>query len=270
MLVEKQFDTGEVVLNYAEGPDNGPPMLLIHGFPRWWKDFQPIIPTLLEKTHVYALDLRGHGKSGRTRGHYSLNDYKRDAIKLLEKHIKEPTILFGHSMGGWISLMVAAERPEYVKAIIIGDSPLNLRDWRDVLKGPLSEWLTTNIDHSMKEYDELVKEIDEESALRLSLLDPDVFTLWIEGSEDVSAYNKFLGGYDIRGLSCTLSSTGCPVLILQGNDQTLRDEDVAFIKSVLPDVTHVYLESHGHYLGLDTGEVSELLEALMPFLESLR
>jgi hypothetical protein len=27
MLVEKSFDTGEVVLNYAEGPDNGPPIL---------------------------------------------------------------------------------------------------------------------------------------------------------------------------------------------------------------------------------------------------
>jgi len=32
MMLVKSFDTGEVVLNYAEGPDNGPPMLLIPGF----------------------------------------------------------------------------------------------------------------------------------------------------------------------------------------------------------------------------------------------
>ena len=37
MLVEKRFDTGEVVLNYAEGPDNGPPAILLHGFTSNWQ-----------------------------------------------------------------------------------------------------------------------------------------------------------------------------------------------------------------------------------------
>jgi pimeloyl-ACP methyl ester carboxylesterase len=42
MLVEKSFDTGEAVLNYAEGPDNGPPILLIHGITGNWRGFLPI------------------------------------------------------------------------------------------------------------------------------------------------------------------------------------------------------------------------------------
>ncbi len=41
MLVEKSFDTGEVVLNYAEGPDNGPPILFIHGITSNWLNFLP-------------------------------------------------------------------------------------------------------------------------------------------------------------------------------------------------------------------------------------
>jgi len=32
MIVEKKFDAGDVVLNYAEGPNNGSPLLLLHGF----------------------------------------------------------------------------------------------------------------------------------------------------------------------------------------------------------------------------------------------
>ena len=31
MLEEKNFDTGVVHLNYAEGPDSGPPLVLLHG-----------------------------------------------------------------------------------------------------------------------------------------------------------------------------------------------------------------------------------------------
>ncbi len=125
MLVEKRFDTGEVVLNYAEGPNNGPPILLIHGFPRWWNDFTPITPELSKTHHIYAIDLRGHGKSGRATS-YTLYDYKKDVTKFIEKKIKQPTILFGHSLGGWITLMIASTYSHLVKAVIIGDSPLDL------------------------------------------------------------------------------------------------------------------------------------------------
>ena len=266
MLVEKFFDTGEVVLNYAEGPDNGPPLLLIHGFPRWWKDFQPIIPELSKNYHIFALDLRGHGKSGRVKGHYTLIDYSSDITALLEKLIQQPTILFGHSLGGWVSLMVASRKPETVQALIIGDSPLNLKDFSDVLKG-YSDWWTTRREYSMKTYEELLTELDAESAERLSQVDPDVFRCWIEGCEDASAFEKLFEGYN---LSEFLPSIDCPVLLLQGNDQTLPDMDVSYAKSVLPNITHVNFKDHGHYLGLDTGDIKNLLEAVTSFLESLR
>ena len=63
MLVERRFDTGEVVLNYAKGPNNGPPILLIHGITSNWRNFLPIMPSITMRWHVYAIDLRGHGKS---------------------------------------------------------------------------------------------------------------------------------------------------------------------------------------------------------------
>ena len=262
MLREKSFDTGEVVLNYAEGPDNGPPLLLIHGFTRWWKDFQPIIPELSKNYHVFALDLRGHGKSGRVKGHYTLRDYSRDITALLENLIQRPVILFGHSLGGWISLMVASKEPE-IGALIIGDSPLNLKNFREVLKD-YSEWWTTRREYSMKTCEELLRELDAESAERLSQVDPDVFSYWIEGCEDVSAFEKLFEGYNISEL---LPRIDCPALLLQGNDQILPNKDVEYAKSVRPDIVHMYFEDKGHYLGLDTGNTVELLSAVTSFLE---
>ena len=264
MLVEKSFDTGEVVLNYAEGPNNGPPMLLIHGFQRRWKLFQPIIPELSKNYHIFAVDLRGHGKSGRVKGHYTLKDYSNDIIKLLENRIHQPTILFGHSLGGWASLMIASKKPTTVKALIIGDSPLNLRELRKILN---YDRMTARRRNSMKTYEELVKELDVDSAERLSLLDPDVFTLWLEGIEDSSAYDRLMEGFEISKL---LQGFDCPILLLQGNTQILTDGGVEYAKSIRPDIVHVNFEDKGHLLGLDTGDAGELLSAVTSFLESIK
>jgi pimeloyl-ACP methyl ester carboxylesterase len=265
MLVEKTFDTGEVVLNYAEGPNNGPPMLLIHGFQRRWKLFQPIIPELSKNYHIFAVDLRGHGKSGRVKGHYTLKEYFNDISILLENLVHQPAILFGSSLGGWISLIVASKKPTTVKALIIGDSPLDLRELRKLLKGSYDN-LVQRRKYSMKTYEELVKELDVDSAERLSLLDPDVFTLWFEG-EDSSAFDRLMEGFEISKL---LQGFDCPILLLQGNGQILTDGGVEHAKSIRPDIVHVYFEDKGHLLGLDTGDTGELLSTVTSFLESLK
>jgi pimeloyl-ACP methyl ester carboxylesterase len=60
-FTEKQFHSAEAILSYVEGPSNGAPIVLIHGVGSHWQPFQPILPILAEKHHVYALDLRWHG-----------------------------------------------------------------------------------------------------------------------------------------------------------------------------------------------------------------
>ena len=46
-------------------------------------------------------------------------------MKIIEDKIMQATLLFGHSLGGAISIMYAANHPEYTKALIIGDNPMN-------------------------------------------------------------------------------------------------------------------------------------------------
>jgi hypothetical protein len=61
MLVEKSFDTGEVVLNYAEGPNNGPPFVILLGYYHTWQLYKSMISTLKAQYHLYAVDARGTG-----------------------------------------------------------------------------------------------------------------------------------------------------------------------------------------------------------------
>ena len=122
---EYLFDTGETQINIAEGPDNGAPMILVNGFQDRWQTFQPIISDLENKCHLFAYDQRGQGRSGKKPGAYRYRDYYHDLEKIVEDKIMQATLLFGHSLGGAISIMYAANHPEYTKALIIGDSPMN-------------------------------------------------------------------------------------------------------------------------------------------------
>lgn len=130
---EYSFNTGAVVLNYAEVPAPGPPLVLLHGGNGRWQSFASILPDLAALWHIYAPDLRGHGKSGWDAGSYRLQDYADDTIAFLRDHIHEPAHLFGHSLGGIVALMVAAQYPEGVRAVAVGDSPLSSQTWHDVI-----------------------------------------------------------------------------------------------------------------------------------------
>ena len=72
---EQKYAASTIEVNYVEGPDNGPPMVLIHGLGSRWTAWDPVIDQFAEKWHVYAIDLRGHGDSGRVPDGYGFVDY---------------------------------------------------------------------------------------------------------------------------------------------------------------------------------------------------
>src|SRR3954463_9509306 len=127
-ISEHQFHIGDLELNYALGPDNGPPMVLLHGLAARWQTFMPVVPILSQDWQLFLPDLRGHGLSGRTPGHYRLPDFAGDIVAFLEAQTAPPVVLYGHSLGGWIALDIAARRPDLVRAAIIGDSALYTDD----------------------------------------------------------------------------------------------------------------------------------------------
>jgi pimeloyl-ACP methyl ester carboxylesterase len=290
MIVEKKFRAGEATLNYAEGSDSGPPLLLTHGLTDRWQYYLPIMPFLSERWHVYALDFRGHGRSSRTPP-YRYRDHIADTLSFIEGCVREPVILFGSSMGGMVALMVAARRPDLVKAVVFGDSSIKTDRTRAVMRDFHSYWSGWEKLASYRgPFSELVKLVSEmpvsvpwqnkktygegldaialiNKANYLRFVDPAVLRDWAAGAEDDEAYYRVIDGYDHE----ELKKIECPVLLIQGNPTKggiFTDEAVAFAKANIRDHYHIYIPEYDHNLGLYSWETSKLLQAVCAFLEA--
>ena len=119
MFEEHQFSVGRVPLNFAVGPKNGPPLVLLHGVCRRWQDFGSVLATLNSRWQTFAVDHRGHGRSSRA-DRYLVADYVADAVAFV-RGLEQPPILAGHSLGALVALGVAAAVP--VRAIVLEDPP---------------------------------------------------------------------------------------------------------------------------------------------------
>jgi pimeloyl-ACP methyl ester carboxylesterase len=128
-FVEKSAVANGVRLNYAEGPANGTPVLLIPGQSMPWESYQLVMPLLARNFHVFAVDVRGHGKSGHTPGAYAFSTVGRDFAAFLKDVVREPAIVSGNSSGGVIAVWLAANVPECVLAIVPEDPPLFSSEW---------------------------------------------------------------------------------------------------------------------------------------------
>jgi pimeloyl-ACP methyl ester carboxylesterase len=122
-------DLDEYDINYrVEGPIDGPPILLIHGFGANVNHFRFQFPALVEAGfRVYAVDLIGFGASAKPKNaDYSielfvklLSDFIR-AMYVDEKWVSDKQwIVAGNSIGGLCSLGVAEQLPDLVRAVVL-------------------------------------------------------------------------------------------------------------------------------------------------------
>lgn len=122
-FTEKQFTVGDTVLNYAEGPDNGPPLLLIHAQVVDWENYAKVLPALSKGYHIFAVDCHGHGKSSKNPEEYNVEAMGGDFAQFIAQVIKEPAVVSGHSSGGLITAWLAANAPGQVAGVVLEDPP---------------------------------------------------------------------------------------------------------------------------------------------------
>ncbi len=97
---------------------SGRPIILIHGNGEDHNIFDKIIPLLSELFTVYAIDLRGHGKSSKV-NEYNYQDMADDIVSFInELNIKNP-IYYGFSDGGIIGLLIASQHQNLLSRLII-------------------------------------------------------------------------------------------------------------------------------------------------------
>jgi pimeloyl-ACP methyl ester carboxylesterase len=268
MLSEQFFHTGDIQINFAKSVDKRQPLVLLHGIASQWQSFMPLIPELTEDFQIFAPDLRGHGQSGRGGQDYRILDYCTDMHLFLEQVIAEPAILYGHSLGAMIALAVAAQAPERVHGLILGDPPFfnhNLALKESVWYEPFVELHTlisnyqtaAEMDAYMAEkYPKMDPDRRKARAATLAQVDPAVIA--------VQLAQRHMEGFATDAL---LRQIKCPVLLLAGNPQlgsALRVEDVETMAARIRNLEIVDMAEIGH--GLPAGEP---LARVKSFLKSL-
>lgn len=114
-------DVGDVVLHYVTAGE-GPPALLLHGWPQTWWEWRHIIPVLADHYTVIAPDLRGLGDSSRPLDGYDKKTVARDVWRLVHDHLgHEKFLLVGHDWGGPTAYALAAAHPDAVAKLAILD-----------------------------------------------------------------------------------------------------------------------------------------------------
>jgi pimeloyl-ACP methyl ester carboxylesterase len=123
---EKTINTGEAVINYAvAGSPDKPALLLIPGQTESWWGYEQAMGLLKEHFQAFAVDLRGQGRSSRTPGRYTIDNFGNDMVRFIAIAIGRPVIVSGLSSGGVISAWLSAyAMPGTIRAAVYEDPPL--------------------------------------------------------------------------------------------------------------------------------------------------
>ena len=123
---EHTVTLGEVAMNYVvSGSATSPALLLIPGQTESWWGFEKAIALLDKDFQVYAVDLRGQGRSTWTPRRYTLDNMGNDLVRFIALVIKRPVITSGCSSGGVLSAWLSAfAMPGQVRGSHYEDPPL--------------------------------------------------------------------------------------------------------------------------------------------------
>jgi pimeloyl-ACP methyl ester carboxylesterase len=119
----RYVDTGEVRMHAVIGGD-GPPLLLIHGWPGSWYYWRLVMPALARDFEVIAVDQRGIGLSDKPEEGYDTRTLANDLVGLMDALGHTQFAVVGVDTGLLIAYAVAADHPDRVVRLAVGEAPL--------------------------------------------------------------------------------------------------------------------------------------------------
>jgi len=116
-------DIGELRLHAVIGGD-GPPLLLIHGWPQVWYAWRMLMPTLAGDFELIAVDQRGMGLSDKPKDGYDTATLANDLVALMDALGHERFAVYGTDTGMTIAYALAADHPNRVERLVVSEAPL--------------------------------------------------------------------------------------------------------------------------------------------------
>lgn len=128
---DQYLTVNQCSIRYREA-GSGPVLLLVHGIAGYLEEWDPAMEILQHHFRVIALDLPGHGLSGKPVMAYTIDSMAGFLKSFLSAMKLEKVFLAGHSLGGAISLYFTIQHPHLVERLILVNSaftkiPLSIR-----------------------------------------------------------------------------------------------------------------------------------------------
>jgi pimeloyl-ACP methyl ester carboxylesterase len=134
------LSVGEVELHTVQaGPEDGPLVVLLHGFPEFWYGWRRQIPFLAAAGYrVWAPDQRGYNRSDKPAAvaAYKLDRLAADVVGLIDAAGRERAFLVGHDWGAAVAWWAAAKYPQRVARMVAINVPHPVVMRRHVRRSP--------------------------------------------------------------------------------------------------------------------------------------
>src|SRR5918992_2860334 len=121
-FTSRYIDTGELRQHAVIGCE-GPPLLLVHGWPQTWYQYRLVMPELARDFEVIAVDQRGIGLSDKPRDGYDIGTLAADMVALMDSLGHQRFAMVGHDTGYFIGYALAADHPDRVARLVVAEVP---------------------------------------------------------------------------------------------------------------------------------------------------
>jgi pimeloyl-ACP methyl ester carboxylesterase len=274
-------DAGDVRIHAVIGGD-GPPLLLVHGWPETWYAWRLLMPALARDFQVIAVDQRGRGLSDKPADGYDTGTLANDLVALMGSLGHDRFAVVGHDTGFAISYALAADHPERVERAALADIPgspgaapsppvfvpaqINDRLWHlpfNRLQG-INELLVTGHEDAFFrwEFDAAAKKLPDE-----------VIDYYVAGLSDPDSLRASFEWY--RAIDATIAQDeqrktrklSMPVLAI-GGEFSFGGHVADAMRLVADDVKGLVIPGAGHFVAEEAPD--QMLAALAEFLAPYR
>ncbi|WP_088072473.1 alpha/beta fold hydrolase [Gottfriedia luciferensis] len=252
-----------LTLAYSDN-GNGKAIVLIHGFMGDHRYWEKIIPELSAEYRVIAVDLPGHGDSTSIKEEHSIEEYADKIKELLDDLNIKQTTMFGHSLGGYITLAFAEKYSHYLNGFSLIHSTA-FPDSEEAKKGRLANVEKVKNDGVKMVVDGLVPKLFSPTNAQNNIPE-------IELAKEIG-YKTSVDG-TVKALismknrpdrNQVLEVTNLPVLLIAGKDDQIIPKEKTFsVKR--ENIKCSLIENAGHMSMYESPE--ELVKEMKDFLDS--
>jgi 3-oxoadipate enol-lactonase len=246
---------------YYEVAGQGDPVVFIHGLGSSARDWEYQVPFFAPRYRVVVFDVRGHGRSDKPPGPYSVPLFAQDAAALIRALEAAPAHVVGISMGGMIALQLAVDEPALVRSLVVVNSgpELVVRTFRERLM-ILQRFLIVRLLGMRKMGEVLSQRLfprPDQAPLRQMFVER-----WAEN--DPRAYREAMRALVGWSVADRLGDIRCPTLVIASDqDYTPVSAKEAYVAR-MPNARLVVIPDAHHAVTVERPE--EFNQVLLDFL----